>query len=79
MLCVRCVGNDFGAESAKELSWIVALQQLTVLALGSKYSMNVGICSCRCMQGLVCGIGCARIRGVDMWIGCGSGYICSSV
>ena len=75
MLCARCVGNDFGPEGAKELSWIGKLQQLTVLNLGGKCSMNVGIRSCRCMEGLVCGIGCARIRGVDMWIGCCSGYI----
>ena len=79
MLCARCVGNYFGPEGAKELSWIGRLQQLTVLNLGGKCSMNVGICSCKCMEALVCGIGCARIRGVDMWIGGGSGDICSSV
>ena len=79
MLCARCVGNGFGPEGAKELSWIGTLQQLTKLDLSGKCSMNVGICSCRCMEALVCGIGCARIRGVDMWIGCGSEYICSSV
>ena len=79
VLCVRCVDNDFGPEGAKELSWIGTLQQLTELGLWSKCSINVGICSCRCMKALVCGIGCARIRGVDMWIGCCSEYICSSV
>ena len=77
-LCARCVDNDFGPEGAKELSWIGTLQQLTELDLDGKCSMNVGICSCRCMEALVCGIGCARIRGVDMWIGCCSEYICSS-
>ena len=67
--------NKFGPEGAKELSWIGTLQQLTVLSLDGKCNMNVGICSCGCMEALVCGIGCARIRGVDMWIGCCSGYI----
>ena len=75
VLCARCVGNGFGPEGAKELSWIGTLQQLTELDLYGKCSMNVVICSCRCMEGLLCGIGCARIRGVDMWIGCCSGYI----
>ena len=75
MLCARCVDNKFGPEGAKELSWIGTLQQLTVLNLGSKCSMNVGICSCRCMEAVLCGIGCARIRGVDMCIGCCSGHI----
>ena len=79
MLGARCVGNNFGPEGAKELSWIGTLQQLTKLSLDGKCSMNVGICSCRCMEGLVCGIGCARIPGVDMCIGCCSEYICSSV
>ena len=75
MVCARCVANGFGPEGAKELSWIGTLQQLTVLHLDCKCSMNVGICSCGCMEAVVCGIGCARIPGVDMCIGCCSGYI----